>query len=215
MSHTNHADTFSFASATRCDQVHFETKSPPALKVTSFNNTSQKESVLLTAENERACDDSGAIVKEHTTCMVIGNDARMVHSRASPVPELTNVLTALQCRYYCSGRETPQITILFSWRRRKKSSFQGSPAPCFKSFLNSFSSPFKVDCISLRVSALFLALAPTGKATTKRLLVSRNFSCKLLLPCGPRWTLPSLCASTRSVLSVTSSSHFSWCLGPP
>ena len=49
--------------------------------------------------------------------------------------------------------------------------------PRSRLFLNSFSSAFKVDCISLRVSAFFLALAPTGKAAKRRLLASRNFSC--------------------------------------
>ena len=70
----------------------------------------------------------------------------------------------------------------------------------FKIFLNSFSSAFRVDCISLRVSAFLLALAPTSKAATRRLLASRNFSCSffshaarstilLLDHLHPRWII--------------------------
>ena len=69
----------------------------------------------------------------------------------------------------------PSHHSIFLERTQRSSSRLASSL--FRSFLNSFSSAFKVDCISLRVSALFLALAPTGKAATRRLLASRNFSC--------------------------------------
>ena len=47
----------------------------------------------------------------------------------------------------------------------------------YRSFLNSFSSAFMVDCISLRISIFFLALVPSGKRATRRRLASCDFSC--------------------------------------
>ena len=70
----------------------------------------------------------------------------------------------LQCRHTALGETTID----------HRSSFTSS---LFRSILHSFSSTFKVDCISLRLSVFVLALAPTGKRATRRRLTSRNFSC--------------------------------------
>ena len=53
--------------------------------------------------------------------MVIGNDCGMVHSRASPVPELTNVLTACNVDILLWARP-PQITISILLEKTQKSS---------------------------------------------------------------------------------------------
>ena len=58
--------------------------------------------------------------------------------------------------------------------QRSSSRFASSS---FKSILHSFSTAFRVDFISLRLSVFFLALAPTGKHATGRRRTSRNFSC--------------------------------------
>ena len=81
----------------------------------------------------------------------------------------------LQSRHTALGETTTDHhSILLERTQRSSSKFASS---LFRSFLNSFSSAFKVDCISLRLSVFFLALPPTGKRATKRRPASHNFSC--------------------------------------
>ena len=81
--------------------------------------------------------------------------------------------------------------------QRSSSKFASSS---LKSILHSFSTAFRVDFISLKLSLFFLALAPTGKHATRRRRTSRNFSCNrsslaarstifLRVHLRPRWTV--------------------------
>ena len=73
-------------------------------------------------------------------------------------------------------RNVPQDhhSTLLERTQRSSSRFASSS---LKSFLHSFSTAFRVDFISIRLTVFFLALAPTSKHATRRHRTSRNFSC--------------------------------------